>query len=419
VKSKIINIIHHTFAYEYVKNDARPGINWDTHDGNWVGIWRGNWSDILGSEILKITDRFIYEVWLPDLRADKIHEYKFENTLTIKIFPANHIFRNHGFKVNKFISSNAMIEQLKTEIIKYNVILHLNCDPLLPLAYNIISHFKATPIILSLHSDVKSPHELISKPRLNVLSTFNYLLQLFKLRRILKYINAITYQNNRHSRYLKIIGYSGLSKELTMGCDFDFWKPGDKVHVKSTLGISTDTFVISMASRFNELKQIDKVIKVLTMIDKHDEFNFVLLVAGHGEKNYEHYLVNCAFNLIAKKKIRFLGYTSGEDMLKVYQGSDLFISASTSEGCSVSVIKALACEVPVFSTKVGGTYDLMKEKKVGILVDINDFSEWKMQLSKILSGYKIEILDRELAKAKFHWPNIARNFIELYNHCAK
>jgi glycosyltransferase involved in cell wall biosynthesis len=419
MKSKVINIIHHPYAYEYINNDERPDINWDTPGGSWVGIWRGNWSDILGSEILKITDKFLYEVWLPDLRADKIYEHRFKNNLIIKIFPANYIFRPHGIKINRYIISTAMIEQLNAEIIKYKVILHLNCDPLLPLAYNIISNFKGTPIILSLHSDVKSPHELITTPRLNVLSTFNYLSQLLRIRKILKYINAITYQNNGQYSYLKIIGYNGLSRKLTMGCDFDFWVPGAKGNAKSILGISQDTFVISMASRFNELKQIDKVIQALTLIDKNDEFNFVLLIAGHGENKYLEYLVNYSTDLNTKKKIRFLGYLSGEDMLKVYQGSDLFISASTSEGGPVSVIKALACEIPVFSTKVGGTYDIMNEKKVGMFVDIDDFSEWKIQLSKILSGYKIEILDREIAKEKFHWPNIAVKFIELYDHCKK
>ena len=414
MKTKIVNILHHTYAYEYIKDDTRPQINWDTPDGSWVGIWRGNWQDILGNEVLKLTDRFLYEVWLPDLRTDKIYHHQFKNGLVIKIFPAQISIREHLFIRDPSIVSDRMIEQINSESTRFNVVLHLNCDPLTPIAYHIISQCRHLPVIISFLSVFKAPQELVWRPRVNILRTLEHIGKIVRLRKILPYIDFCTFQNRQQERYLRKVQYHGPTARLTMGCDFDFWIPGDKIKARERLGISPKTFVISMASRFNNLKQIDKVIQVLTKIDLNGEYDFLLMVSGHGEKMHEEYLHNISSELISKKKIRFTGFVDENEMRSVYQASDLFISASTSEGCSVSVIKALACKVPVFSTKVGGTYDIMKPMNAGRFVEIYNYRQWESELTRLLNGDTIDTFDREYAKKHFHWPNIAQAFVEIY-----
>ena len=88
MKKKIINILHHPPPYNLYHNDTPPKINWTTPEGNWVGIWGYDWPNQIGNEILKITDEFDYEVWQPDLKADKIYSYEFENGLVHKLYPA-------------------------------------------------------------------------------------------------------------------------------------------------------------------------------------------------------------------------------------------------------------------------------------------------------------------------------------------
>ena len=63
MKTKIINILYHPPAYEAYINQPRPEINWDTPDGNWVGIWGYDWPDVIGNEVLKLTDELEYDVW--------------------------------------------------------------------------------------------------------------------------------------------------------------------------------------------------------------------------------------------------------------------------------------------------------------------------------------------------------------------
>ena len=104
---KIISILPHPPAYDLYKNEPRPRINWDTPAGDWVGIWGYDWADQIGNEILKRTDKFKYEVWQPDLRADKIYSHTFESGLKHKLFPAEKKIVFNGYKfISEIYSKN-------------------------------------------------------------------------------------------------------------------------------------------------------------------------------------------------------------------------------------------------------------------------------------------------------------------------
>jgi glycosyltransferase involved in cell wall biosynthesis len=414
LKTRVINIIPHPPAYEYIGDNERPEINWDTIDGAWVGMWRGDWSDLLGCQILKLTKEFDYEVWRPDLRAHKIYSHKFEDGLVHRTFPAYLKFFFYGIKFRTLIESPEIISGIYREKETHKIILHLNSDPTILLNSRIISIFGDLPIVNSFHGVFLSPKKESFKLRKNVFTTINYLSNYRNLKKHLNNLDFITYQNNKHLEYLDSIDYQGQRERITMGCDFNFWVPGNKEISKKNFGLASNTKVFSMASRFNSLKQIDKMIDAFTGIAKNSSYNFILLIAGHGEKEYEEYLMKISHELSMKGKLKFTGYLEGKKMLKLYQASDVFITSSIMEGCSVSVIKALACEVPILSTKVGGTYELMKQYGAGKFIETRDYSSWKEELGKILSGERINILKREIAKNFFHWPNIAGKFISIY-----
>ena len=197
-----------------------------------------------------------------------------------------------------------------------------------------------------------------------------------------------------------------------MGCDFSYWKVGNKCKAKKHFNINNDAKVFSLASNFNERKQIDRIIHTLKKLDQ--KYKFKLLIIGHGEEKYEKYLKDVSSRLIEQGKLAFAGYLTGKKMLKLYQASDLFISAAMYEGGPVSVMKAIACETPVMCTVVGGVDDILAEHNAGILVDPFDYTQWERELASVLEGKNVPILDREIAKRYFHWPNIAKDFLNIY-----
>jgi glycosyltransferase involved in cell wall biosynthesis len=205
-----------------------------------------------------------------------------------------------------------------------------------------------------------------------------------------------------------------------MGCDFNFWVPGDKKIMKKYFKLDPSITVFSMASRFNELKQIDKIINVFSEIENQRDFNYKLIIAGHGDAHYENYLRKIASRLIKKKKLEFLGYLPDQQLLNLYQASDLFISASISEGGPVSVIKAIACGIPVMCTRVRGVDDILNQYQAGLLVDQFDYRQWKEIFINILTGgINIKLMDREAAKGIFDWSFIASKFAQIYKKIFK
>lgn len=58
-----------------------------------------------------------------------------------------------------------------------------------------------------------------------------------------------------------------------------------------------------------------------------------------------------------------------EEMYKFYQGIDVYICASLSEGMSLSVLEAASCGRPVISTRVSGNVEFLKEGQTAFFVD--------------------------------------------------
>ncbi len=100
------------------------------------------------------------------------------------------------------------------------------------------------------------------------------------------------------------------------------------------------------------------------------------------------------------------------------QASEMFIINSLFEGLPNAVLEAMACELPVIGTAVGGTTDIIADRQTGILVDPNNATALA---AAIVSLYKQKELrlslakkGRELIKDKFSLDKVATQYIELY-----
>jgi glycosyltransferase involved in cell wall biosynthesis len=404
----------HPPAYELYWNAPRSEIHWETPSGQWVGIGGYDFADQIGQEVLKVTDEVEYEVWQPDLRADKIYSHKFESGLIHKLFPSKIKKKMHGMRIVNQISSEDLTNKVK-QLLSGNVILHLHSLGDF-ISQEIIKKYPFTPKIIHFHGESSTPYTEMIKCRRNIFANYIY----FKLHRDLMRNKNIVFVYCNSKKITSLSKYNPLGiKRIFIGCDFNYWQPGNRAKAKENFGISPDIKIFSLASRFIEIKQINKIIETFTTIDKNDNHKFKLIIAGHGEEAYENYLKKISSELLRKNKISFPGYLDDEKMLKLYQVSDLFICSSIFEGGPVSIIKALACETPVFCTRVEGVDDFIRQQNAGILVDSKNYKEWQNNILKTLDGkIVVKTIDREKAKEVFHWPNVAQRWIEIYKSLA-
>ncbi|MGD2087769.1 MAG: glycosyltransferase family 4 protein [Candidatus Aminicenantes bacterium] len=409
-KIRVINVFPGIPAYEAYRNSPRPKINWDTSNGSWVGIWGYDWSDLLGEEILKISNDFEYEVWQPDLRADKVYSHCFDNGLIHKLFPAEIMKSGYFPWKHKTLNSS----KLNYELIKiYNnkkIIIHLNeiFDTITKFFLNKIE-IKRNPVFISAHGSAIIPQNRIFATK-NLLKSLAYINSIKYIRRMLKKVDIISEMRNDHIEDIKHL-YKGKIIKMTMGVDFEFWRNENKEIIRKKLGLK-DRKIFLCASNLIPRKQVDKIIQ--QFISLKDKYDFLLIIAGHGSKQYEKYLIELAKPLINSKKIQFVGYKIGNELKDFYNASDLFISTSIHEGASVAIMKAFACQTPVLSSNVGGTFDLMKDLNVNFIVDKSKPDSWIEPIEKFLKGYKPKSIDYEIAKGFYHWPTVAKRYIELY-----
>lgn len=412
---KVVNVIHRPPPYEYNADEARPDINWETNNGQWVGIWPYEWADVLGFELLKITDRLDYEVWQPDPRADKIYSHQFENGLIHRLFPAKSKAYLMGLKMKRDFYSAAMSDKLD-EVSDNNtkVVLHLNANYSYSTRHLLNKYFGKMPIISQFYSDFTYQFEE---------NTTKYLLK--KLHNQIKKSMIRDYFSKVQNILTCKDGGTNLIKQNTnadiykvaWGIDFDTWtNDKDKIKAREILDIPPDKFVILSSSRLNSHKQVHRLIEVLGHISHLD---FLLCISGHGTQEYEHELKSLVQSLNMQNKVILIGYVDVNTLKDYYLSSDLFISTSLSEMGPESSLLAMALEIPVMTTNTGLACEILNDNNAGIVLPVQDYKTWEIELERVISGKNINTVDRQKIIEFFTWDRIARNYINIYENVAQ
>lgn len=405
--------------------DEKPDVWWKKADGGWLGFWPREWLDILGEAVLKETDRYNWEVWQPDCRADRIYSKTLRTGVTHRLFPAVEKPYRLGIRYQKGVFSETMISHIKnlqnSQII---VMLYNTYGFRTPFYYEFLKTFgssKKFPIFLRSGGMFKAPlseMQGLHRP----LTYLCLVVEHLRLKRLLNYehLDIITEQSESGLQEVKKV-YNGRIEKLTMGCDFDFWAPVPsqelKILTQNKLNIPKGKMVFFASGNFTPRKQLDKLVEVFKTMQDRDDFFFI--IAGQGDKTYTTMLISLAKSLVAKRKALIHPYVTGEGLRNIYWASDIYVSVATGEGGPVSVMKAMACGLPILSTPVGETTDRMKKYEVGRFVPINNYGEWAKALIEILDNKIPKTLDIQIAKEAYDWPNVARRFINVYHDLYK
>lgn len=263
-------------------------------------------------------------------------------------------------------------------------------------------------------------HLLVTRDMFQAIDRKNKIVPLifeqFELKRLYRHADIISEQSGEALGKVRTI-YGGRVEKLTMGCDFSFWTPapsaGEKESTRRKLNIPRGKTVFFASGNFMPRKQLDKLIRVFCSIS--DRNDFFLIVAGQGDKSSTGMLASLAAPLIDQKKAILHPYAVGEELRDIYWVSDIYASVATDEGGPASVMKAMACGLPVISTPVGETADRMRKYGVGKIVPVKKYDEWTKAILEMLEGKVPLPLDLKIAKEAYDWPNVARRFINVYD----
>jgi N-acetyl-alpha-D-glucosaminyl L-malate synthase BshA len=145
--------------------------------------------------------------------------------------------------------------------------------------------------------------------------------------------------------------------------DFKRFKRGNKNHFKQAIAPNGERILIHV-SNFRPVKRVDDVIYIFKIVN--DEIPSKLLLIGDGPERSRCEELSRKLGLTAD--IRFLGKQDAvEELLAV---SDLFLLPSASESFGLAALEAMACQVPVISSDVGGIPEVNIDGETGFLSGI-------------------------------------------------
>ncbi|ABR30400.1 hypothetical protein SU69_02730 [Thermosipho melanesiensis] len=170
---------------------------------------------------------------------------------------------------------------------------------------------------------------------------------------------------------------------------------------------------IIVSSRLDPKKNIEFVIESFNKYLK-DGFELIIVLRKKPEEytGYERQLIEKA----KKAKGKFLVITSQKELAKLYNSAakhrGIFALTSHYEPFGLAIIEAMACKLPVISTRNGGPVEILDNGKYGHLVSTHE--EFKEAALKIKDNY--EKLSEESYKRvmeKYTWERCAKEYLNL------
>ena len=159
----------------------------------------------------------------------------------------------------------------------------------------------------------------------------------------------------------------------------------NKREKRNTLDLPEKGFLLLSVGRLTRQKDYSNLFRALDLIQK-ENIDFYLVIAGSGPLKDE--LVEQAEVLGLAERIIFLGHSDSVPALLA--ASDAFVLSSSWEGLPGVVMEAMASELPVVATNVGGTPELVDDGKTGYLVQPADQDEMKEALVKVMAFSETE-----------------------------
>lgn len=178
-------------------------------------------------------------------------------------------------------------------------------------------------------------------------------------------------------------------------------------NLKNFLGKKAGDTLLVTTSRLEKKNAIEDIISSLTYLPK--EVKFIVLGVG----SLEGVLKKKVKDLGLEDRVQFLGFIPHADMPQYLHVSDIFVRPALSEGFGSSYIEAMAANIPVIATSVGGIPDFLREGETGLFCDVQNPKSIAEKVEKLIKDKESrEYIVKNasgMVREKYDWNLIASN----------
>jgi glycosyltransferase involved in cell wall biosynthesis len=151
--------------------------------------------------------------------------------------------------------------------------------------------------------------------------------------------------------------------------------PEMRERARATLDLPGDAFVIGTVGRLDPVKDLPTLVAAFRRFAT-DRPGSRLVIVGDGPERGT--LQALAGGIPA---IRLAGHR--RDARQLMSAFDVYVSSSTFEGMSLTILEAMAAGLPVIATSVGGTPEIVADGTTGVLVAPGDPAAMAQALARI------------------------------------
>ena len=366
-----------------------------------------NWYAQVAFKLKEEDPNLDIECWTPE-RKYKKEEQKEVNGVKFRIFPSTFCVR-HGMDISIPLVK-ALLEEQKKLKGDEKLIIHIHGYHSW-LSYLILSLIKKRNArIFAQHHGDKSPFKNMRKYKRMALFLPAVILMQFAENMFFKKIDVFYSLSDEERGYLKNIAPKSKIKFQTMGIEDKNFAIESKNKARKKLGLSLDKKYIIYLGRIKTTKGIKELLDAMPQIeDKTAEL--ILIGEGSDYKKYKDYA--------AKKNIanaNFVGAKYGDEKLDYLTAGDCLILPSHTEGAPVVLMEAIAKNLLVIATDVGGIPKMIKNGREGIIIKVKSREDIISSINQILKWRKKNI--RKYANV-YKWKSIIKATLKDYKDEAK
>jgi glycosyltransferase involved in cell wall biosynthesis len=169
------------------------------------------------------------------------------------------------------------------------------------------------------------------------------------------------------------------------GVDLSRFSPLPKAQARAELKLPADARIVVSVGTLVERKGFHRVIEVLPALRRTLPDLHFLIVGGAGPEGDDSARLRAQVQQLGLgEHVHFLGPTSPDRLRVPLSAADVFVLASSYEGWANVLLEAMACELPVVATDVGGNAQVVRETTLGRIVPFGDAAALERALREAL-----------------------------------
>ena len=171
--------------------------------------------------------------------------------------------------------------------------------------------------------------------------------KLNKIKPILSYINGVISVSSENKINSIKFGLADQEKIVVLpnGIDNSIFYKMNKNEARASLGYDNNDFIVAFTGAFSDRKGSKRLSEALDKVE-----NVKSIFIGKGGTH----IPNC-------NSILFCGQLAHEDIARYLNSADIFVLPTLAEGCCNAIIEALACGLPVISSKMPFNDDILDD----------------------------------------------------------